>query len=167
MKNEYQMDKSTFVPLEKSAISSQRMLGKILWLLFAILWGGVIAFFAVAISNPTVEIILCSLIIAYCLYKIFLDAYVVALFRFFILSKRVGKSSWTRRVELMDDCIAVFDENVQATYKYSQIKEIGQNNGFIALILRTKQVVWLKADGFGDKTLNDALAFITIKREYN
>lgn len=166
MENKYQMSKSTFVPLEKRLIASQRTLSRVLWALFALIWCGVIAFFAISVSNPVVEILLCSLIVAYCLYKVLFSAHVSALLRFFILSKRVGKREWTRRVVFESDKIDVFDDEEQESYKYSQIKEIGQNNGFIALILYNKQCIWLKNDGFGDKTLNDALAFITIKREY-
>ncbi len=167
MINSYKIDKGVLVPLEKKAIKSQGGFRRALWGIFGAIWVVVILLFAKFVKNPATEITLCSIIVAYCLYKVLLDAGVRAFFRYLILSKQVGGSSWTRVVAFEDDYIAVNDENIKRTYKYTQIKEIAQNDGYIVLILYGKQMIWLKADGFVDTTLEEIVALISVKREYS
>lgn len=166
MKNEYEVSKAVFIPLERKAILMHSAFARVLWALFGALWIGIIIIFAKNVENPVAEIVLCSIIVAYCLYKVLFDAVARAWFRFFVLSRQIGKSHWVRQIAFESDYIALKDESKESTYKYTDIKEIGQNEGYIAVILRTKQVLWLKADGFIDTTLEEVIALISVKREY-
>jgi hypothetical protein len=70
-----------------------------------------------------------------------------------------------RQIAFESDYIAIKDESKERTYKYTDIKEIGQNEGYIAVILRTKQVLWLGTDAFVETTLEEVIALISVKRE--
>ena len=166
MKNSYEINKGTFIALEKKAIRTFGAFGRVLWLIFGVLWACAIVVFAKNVENPATEIALCSVIVAYCLYKVLLDAHARAYFRYFVLSKQNGKSSWTRTIAFEDDYIAFNDENIERTYKYTEIKEIAQNGSYIALVLYGKKIIWLKEDAFVDTTLAEVVAKITTKREY-
>lgn len=166
MRNEYEISRGVFVPLERKAILMRGAFARVLWALFGALWVGVIIIFAKNVENPVAEIVLCSVIVAYSLYKVLLDASVRAWFRFFVLSRQIGKSSWVRTIAFESEYIAIKDESREQAYKYADIKEIGQNEAYIALVLHSKQVIWLRADGFVGTALEEVVALISVKREY-
>ena len=71
-----------------------------------------------------------------------------------------------RTIAFESEYIAIKDESREQAYKYADIKEIGQNEAYIALVLHSKQVIWLRADGFVGTTLEEVVALISVKREY-
>lgn len=138
-------------------------------LFFRFVWAGLLVlvtadFFRNLFFGAGFSVVL-LILIALCVYRIFLLPRVRSNTMVRYMIQRAGKERWQRAVRFGAEHFELEENGTSMEFTYDQISRLAQKEGWMALIMYQSGAVYLKRDGFVKGSAEEFDAFLAQKRE--
>ena len=105
------------------------------------------------------------ILMALCVYRIFLLPRVRSNTVVRYMVQRAGKEQWQRTVRFGQECFELEENGTSMEFTYDQISRLARKEGWMALIMYQSGAVYLKRDGFVKGSAEEFDSFLAQKRQ--
>ena len=134
------------------------------WSALTVISAGITVWLAVT-DKETSATALFGLLTLICLYKLFLERFLMASLRYREQSKAFGEKEWTLTVTFSADEITVEEGSETRTYPYRDIRSIRENDTTVWLYFGKRSILRLYKDSFLNGDWETCRALLTAKTE--